>query len=139
MTNSNHPTPTHTGTGFGRVIVATYGVFAISAFARAAYQLITDFHTAPMAYSLSGLAAAIYIVATIALARAGALARRIAAWAICIELIGVLAVGGWSVIAPNFFPSATVWSRFGSGYGYIPLILPLIGLWWLWRHRGHTT
>ena len=30
---------------------------------------------------------------------------------------------------------STVWSNFGSGYGYVPLILPFVGLWWLLASR----
>ena len=35
----------------------------------------------------------------------------------------------------ELFNEATVWSHFGQGYGYIPLILPFLGLFWLLRHR----
>src|SRR5699024_5626265 len=48
-------------TGPGRALTAVYGVFALSATARAGYQLIREFDVAPVAYSLSALAAVIYI------------------------------------------------------------------------------
>jgi hypothetical protein len=28
-----------------------------------------------------------------------------------------------------------VWSLFGRGYGFIPLLLPVLGLVWLYRRR----
>jgi hypothetical protein len=31
-----------------------------------------------------------------------------------------------------------VWSGFGAGYGYVPLVLPFLGLWWLWHGRQVT-
>jgi hypothetical protein len=31
-------------------------------------------------------------------------------------------------------PDETVWSRFGAGYGYLPLALPVAALVWLRRH-----
>jgi len=31
-----------------------------------------------------------------------------------------------------------VWSGFGQGYGYVPLVLPFLGLLWLWR-TGRTS
>jgi len=31
------------------------------------------------------------------------------------------------------FPEASVWSDFGIGYGWVPLVLPLVGLWWILR------
>ena len=50
------------------------------------------------------------------------------------ELVGVLAVGALSYAVPAAFPDKTVWSHFGSGYGFVPLVLPVLGLWWLRRH-----
>ena len=35
------------------------------------------------------------------------------------------------------FPDKTVWSHFGSGYGYVPLVLPVLGLLWLRANRRH--
>jgi len=121
-----------TSRGFGRVLIVVYGVFAVSAFARASVQILRDFSEAPIAYSLSAFAAAVYIVATIALARD---ARRTATVAVLIELVGVLAVGLLSLVDSVDFPRATVWSEFGQGYGYVPLILPMVGLWWIWHTR----
>ncbi|WP_432829441.1 hypothetical protein [Dactylosporangium sp. CA-092794] len=119
--------------GPGRVLVAVYGVFALSAGARASVQIATKFREAPLAYSLSALAAAVYIVATVALARSTARSRRIAFAAVGFELVGVLAVGTASLADAAAFPDATVWSDFGQGYGYVPLVLPFVGLFWLWR------
>ncbi|MBD5788016.1 hypothetical protein IF650_17810 [Cellulosimicrobium terreum] len=129
------PRGRRTGTGFGRVLVAVYGIFALAATARAGVQLLRDWHEAPLAYALSALAAAVYVVATVALALGGPRARRVAWAAVGVELVGVLAVGTFSLVDPEAFPRATVWSDFGSGYGYVPLVLPFVGLWWLWRTR----
>lgn len=122
-----------TGRGFGRVLVVVYAVFAVAATARSAVQIATRFDQAPVAYTLSAVAAVIYIVATIALARGDRTSRRVATIAITIELVGVLTVGVLSLIVPSDFPAASVWSTFGSGYLFIPLVLPLVGLWWLRR------
>ncbi len=125
--------PAPTGAGFGRVLVAVYGIFAIAATSRSAVQLATKFGEAPLAYLLSALAAIVYIVATVALARGDLTSRRLATIAISTELVGVLIVGTVGVLAPDAFRETTVWSGFGSGYGFVPLVLPLVGLWWL-RH-----
>jgi hypothetical protein len=119
-----------TAGGPGRVLVAVYGVFALAAGARAAVQLSTRFADAPVAYLLSALAAAVYVVATVALARGG---RRTALVAISIELVGVLVVGTLSLLDPAAFPDETVWSAYGRGYLFIPLVLPVLGLLWLRR------
>lgn len=119
--------------GPGRALLLVYGVFALSASVRAGFQLATKFADAPLAYLLSALAAAIYVVATVALARGGETARRVALVACTIELVGVLAVGALSYAQPDDFPDATVWSHFGQGYGFIPVVLPVLGLIWLVR------
>ena len=132
-------TGTSTNSGAGRVLVAVYGVFALAATARASVQLLTRFGEAPLAYLLSALAALIYIVATITLARGTRASRRLAFVAILIELVGVLIVGTLSVVDPEAFPRATVWSVYGIGYGFVPLVLPILGLAWLWHTRPTTS
>jgi hypothetical protein len=122
-------------TGLGRVLLFVYGIFALSASARAGVQIATHFGEAPLAYLLSALAGVVYIAATVGLAVGGTRGRGIALTSCSIELLGVLIVGILSVADRVAFPDDTVWSRFGSGYGYVPLVLPFIGLWWLWRHR----
>jgi len=122
-------------TGPGRVILALYVVFVIGSTSRAAAQILTRFDQAPLAYTLSAVAAAIYIVATVSLAVPGERAWRVSVLAISVELVGVLTVGTWSVVAPERFADASVWSHYGQGYLFIPLLLPVIGLWWLARSR----
>src|SRR5579862_4762517 len=70
--------PASTRTGPGRLLVAVYALFALSATARAAVQIATEFSHAPVAYVLSAFAAAFYIVATVTLAVGNPAARRIA-------------------------------------------------------------
>ena len=118
----------HRTTGLGRVLVALYAVFAVAAVSRAAVQIATQFAEAPLAYALSALAGVVYVVATLGLARTGARWRR-AAWAACsVELLGVLTVGTLSLADSRAFPDATVWSGYGRGYGFVPLVLPVLGL-----------
>jgi hypothetical protein len=123
-----------TAHGPGRVLVAVYGVFALAAGARAAVQLSTRFAEAPVAYLLSALAAVVYVVATVALARRG---RRVAMVAITVELVGVLVVGTLSLVDRAAFPDETVWSAYGRGYLFIPLVLPVVGLLYL-RRQART-
>ncbi|RJU01548.1 hypothetical protein D6T65_08280 [Arthrobacter frigidicola] len=121
--------------GPGRLLIAVYGIFALAASARAAFQIATKFSEAPLAYLLTACAAAVYVLATVSLARPGARWFRISVAAVSVELIGVLAVGSFSLLDPQAFPADTVWSAFGQGYGYVPLILPVLGLAWLYRNR----
>lgn len=130
------PGSRHPGRGPGIVLVSVYALFALAATGRATYQIIDDFEKAPIAYLLSALAAVIYLVATVALARGDRTSARVARVAISIELVGVLVVGLVSYLVPSEFPDKTVWSHFGSGYGYVPLLLPVLGLLWLRRTRA---
>jgi hypothetical protein len=118
--------------GLGRILVFVYGLFALSATARALVQLATQASTAPVAYTLSLFSGIVYIVATWALATER---RRVALVTICVELTGVLVIGTLS--HPDDLDRASVWSDYGNGYGFVPLVLPLLGLWWLWR-IGHA-
>lgn len=126
-----------TSRGFGRLLVFVYGIFALAATGRSSLQLATKAADAPLAYTLSAFAAVIYVVATYALATGR---RRLALVAVGIELAGVLSVGLASLLLPQDFKDATVWSDFGAGYGLVPLVLPFAGLWWLLRgSRGDAS
>jgi hypothetical protein len=127
------PRPDSTRTGPGRVLIAIYALFALSATARALVQIATKFGDAPVAYVLSAFAAVVYIIATVTLAKGSPTARRIAVISCSVEFIGVLVVGTWSLADKATFPDATVWSGYGSGYGFVPLVLPVFGLLWLRR------
>jgi hypothetical protein len=122
-------------TGPGRLLIAVYAVFAISATARAGYQILTKFSEAPLAYLLSAFAAVVYLVATVSLAKSGRTWFKVSVAAVLLELVGVLVVGALSVFDSVNFPHETVWSLFGRGYAFIPLLLPILGLIWLYRRR----
>jgi len=120
--------------GIHRTVVALYAVLSAAAVGRSSYQILTKFDEAPLAYSLSGVAAAVYVLATVAVAMSARSAMRtVALVAVAFELVGVLGVGTLSLVRPELFPEATVWSHFGAGYVFIPLVLPIVGLWWLSR------
>ncbi|CAN5369109.1 membrane protein [soil metagenome] len=116
-----------------------YGVFALSASARAGYQIATKLAEAPLAYGLSAFSAVVYILATVALAKGGGRWRPVAWSAVLVELVGVLVVGSVSLLDAADFPAKTVWSAYGQGYGYVPLVLPFLGLAWLWHTRSRST
>jgi hypothetical protein len=120
-----------TNKGPGLILVCVYGLFALAAGARASVQIATKFSEAPLAYLLSALAAVVYLIATVGMARSTSASRRVAVASCSFELAGVLIVGTASLIDRDAFPDATVWSTFGIGYGFVPLVLPILGLLWL--------
>jgi hypothetical protein len=142
MTASTSPSA-RPASGAGRVLVVVYAILALAATGRSFYQIVSKFDEAPVAYSLSALAAVVYIVATVALVVPGETSRRVAIATIGFELVGVLVVGVLSLAVPELFGHASVWSYFGMGYLFIPLVLPILGLLWLTRRgrgarAGHT-
>ncbi len=122
--------------GPGRLLVAVYAIFALAACSRAIVQLATRFDEAPLAYLLSLVSGVVYVIATLALARPGPGWRRVALVTCTFELVGVLAIGLLTLVDDGDFPDETVWSNFGQGYLFIPLVLPVIGLYWLRRTAG---
>ncbi|WP_405391913.1 hypothetical protein OG596_31195 [Streptomyces sp. NBC_01102] len=124
------------GSGPGRVLVWFYGVFTVAAASRSTVEMIMDFGKAPLAYVLSAAAALVYGFITYSLVRGGEKARRAALVCCAAELAGVLVVGAWTLAEPSAFPDATVWSDFGMGYLFIPVILPVTGMIWLRRARS---
>jgi hypothetical protein len=133
------PTRSRRISGIGRVLVIVYAIMALGATGRSFVQIVEKFDAAPVAYTLSALSAVVYIVATLALVFAGTRRWYIVAWiAISFELVGVLVIGTLSVVLPELFQHPTVWSQYGIGYLFIPLVLPFFGIWWLVKHPPLT-
>lgn len=119
--------------GPGMLLVWLYGVMVVGAVSRSAVQISTEFDKAPLAYSLSAVAGLVYGFITYSLVRGGETARRAALVCCGLELAGVLTVGTWTLVEPSAFPDATVWSDYGMGYLFIPVLLPLSAMYWLRR------
>lgn len=128
----------HRRSGVGRVLIAVYAILALAATGRSFYQLISKFDQAPLAYTLSAVAAVVYILATVALIAPGRIWFRVAQVTIGFELAGVLVVGLLSALVPSLFAHPSVWSHFGVGYLFIPLVVPVLGLLWLSRHKDEV-
>ncbi|MEU9342223.1 hypothetical protein AB0D74_13515 [Streptomyces sp. NPDC048278] len=123
--------PKRLTSGPGTLLVWFYGVMVVGAVSRSAYQIATEFDRAPLAYSLSAVAGVVYAFITYTLVRGGETARRVAQVCCAAELAGVLIVGTWTLVDSSAFPDATVWSDYGMGYVFIPVLLPVSALYWL--------
>jgi hypothetical protein len=117
------------------VLLAVYALFILASGSRAIVQLATKFHHAPVAYVLSLVAALTYVAGWFAIRRAAHGRPEFARVMLWVELGGVVVIGTLSLVVPDWFPDASVWSDYGSGYGWVPAILPVAGLFWL--HRTH--
>ncbi|GGR47154.1 putative membrane protein YhdT [Nocardioides luteus] len=128
--------PAKTRSGPHLVLLTVYAVFVLAAGSRSLVQVATKFGEAPIAYSLSVVAAATYVAGWFAIRRAAAGSAGIAKVMLWVELAGVVVVGVLSLVVPSWFPDDSVWSKFGSGYGFVPALLPILGLLWLWKGRA---
>ncbi|MFF2506747.1 hypothetical protein ACFVTY_25705 [Streptomyces sp. NPDC058067] len=136
--NGSGAKPQKLTSGPGTLLVWLYGVMVVGAVSRSAVQISTDFGHAPLAYSLSALAGLVYGFITYSLVRGGETARRAALVCCAAELVGVLTVGTWTLVDPSAFPDATVWSDYGMGYLFIPVLLPVTAMFWLGKARRAT-
>lgn len=137
-TGSSSPTSSSTKHGAGRALVVIYAILAIGATSRVLFELATKFSTAPLPYTLSAVAAVVYVLITIALIKDTPGWRRVAVVAMAAELVGVLVVGTWSAFDGAAFPKSSVWFWYGRDYLLVPLVLPVWGLLFLWRTRRTT-
>jgi hypothetical protein len=134
--------------GVGRVLIIVYAILAIGATSRAIYQIAAFYSRYPAArlpITLSALSGVIYILATVALLARGRAWYRVAWITISFELVGVLVIGTLSLVLPSIFAGpasvpdvahGTVWSSYGVGYLFIPLVLPVLGMLWLRSRRA---
>lgn len=130
MTGAGHLNP------IARIsLIVAYAVLALAALGRSSFEITTKFGDAPMPYTVSAISAVLYTVITFALWRGK---NRLALIGSSIELVGVLTAGALGYIEPTWWPDHTVWTGFGSGYGWLPLLLPMLALWALIRARRST-
>jgi hypothetical protein len=114
--------------------MACYALFILASGSRAIVQIATKFSDAPVAYVLSAVAACTYVAGFVAIRRASRGRPSFARVMLWVELSGVVIIGTLSLVVPSWFPDASVWSNYGQGYGWVPAILPILGL--LWLHRS---
>jgi len=113
-------------------LILAYAILGLAATGRSVVQIGTKFDQAPLPYALSGASAVLYVAIALALWRGW---RTLAVVGTIVELIGVIVVGALGFVAPELWPDATVWTGFGSGYGWVPLVLPMLALTLLIRAR----
>ena len=113
-------------------LIVAYAVLALAALGRSSFQISTKFADAPLAYSISAVSAVLYAVIAVALWRG---ANGLALMGTSAELAGVTVVGTLGYVESSWWPDETVWTGYGSAYGWVPLLLPLLALWALVRTR----
>ena len=120
------------------VLIVVYSILGLAAAGRATVQIMESFAEAPLAYTLSAVSAALYVLIAVALWRGW---ETVALVGSSVELAGVLVVGTLGIVDSDLWPDETVWTGYGSGYGWVPVLLPLAALYFLikGRQRRATT
>jgi hypothetical protein len=113
-------------------LTAVYALWAVAALSRALYQYLVRQPETLAPTHISAFVGALYVVILVGLHRRSPRAWYTTLALLVVELGGVLVVGAIDIIWRPF-AYATVWSGFGAGYLYIPLALPIVGLWWMLR------
>ena len=116
-------------------LILAYAILALAAIGRSTYQIATKFGDAPLAYSVSALSAVLYLLIAIALWKGK---ERLALIGTSVELAGVIIVGTLGYVESSWWPDETVWTGYGSAYGWVPLVLPVLALLALLRSRRST-
>ena len=114
--------------------VALYGFWAVAVLSRAISQYINR-PTVALPTHLSLVAGLIYLVSTYWAWKGDIRRVRYGLW---VEIVGIMLVSMGESYAP--MPYASAWSHFGSGYLWLPLLLPIGGVILSFRqtHTGVT-
>jgi hypothetical protein len=118
------------------VLAFFYGLWAFSALGRSSYEyLLKNPRPANLVPAhLSTFVGLLYIFIIVGLRRRSPRAWWVTLALLSVELAGVLIVGTLDVVW-RAFPYATVWSQYGRGYFFMPLLLPFVGLAYMLRQE----
>lgn len=120
----------HVDRGGTDVLIVVYGLWAVAALGRAIYQYMFRHTSNLVPTHLSAVAGGFYLLIILGLRRQTPAMWYVTIALLSLELACVLAVGVIDAVW-HPFAYATVWSGFGAGYLFVPLILPIAGLWWM--------
>lgn len=118
--------------GLGRLVMAAFWLFGAWVTTNAVIDAL-HWDSGPIGPVVVALVAGIvYLVAALALTHNGRRMRRLGWAAVAVEALGPVLVGLLGMGVPALSDPRSPWGAFGADYWYIPLVLPVIGLVWLW-------
>lgn len=119
--------------GLGRIVMALFWFFGVITTIPAVVSLIRDQQDPLGPRLVAVLAGIVYLLAAIGITHNGHRMRLLAWGSMAAALVGPLVVGLLGLGMARSSPVVSAWADFGAFYWYFPLLLPLIGLVWLWR------
>lgn len=118
--------------GLGRLVMAAFWLFGAWVTINAVVDVL-HWNSGPIGPVLVALVAGlVYLLAALALTHNGRRMRMIGWASVSVEAIGPVLVGVLGVGVPQLSDPRSPWGAFGADYWYIPLVLPVVGLVWLW-------
>lgn len=118
--------------GLGRVVMVLFWAFGVWTTVMGVIDLL-HVGDGPLGSAIvSVLAGVVYLVAALGITHNGRRMRIIGWAAMVVCAVGPLLVGLLGLGIPELWATRSTWSAFGAHYSFIPLVLPVIGLVWLW-------
>ncbi|MDT3767568.1 hypothetical protein QS713_05760 [Gleimia hominis] len=118
--------------GLGRIVIVIFWLMAAWSLYDAFLFLMRN-PSVPLGPRLVGIAVAVgYVAAAAALTHNGKRMRILGWSAVGFELVGVLMTSLMELGIPQAQRQLGMWTSFGANYYFAPLIVPAIGLLWLW-------
>lgn len=119
--------------GLGRLVMALFWVFGVIVTLISVKNLAGDSEAPLGPRFVALLASAVYVIAAVGLTHNGRRMRVIAWASLVISLVGPLIVGVGALGLPSEYSlSFSPWAQFGTTYWGLPLVIPLVGMVWMW-------
>ncbi len=118
--------------GWGRLVVVAFWICGIVLVGAALIQLFEDPGSPKGPRFVTLFAGLVYLGAAVGLTHNGRRMRRIAWACTSVALAGPIIVGLAQVDATDSGLPWSPWNHFGLAVGFASILLPLIGLAWLW-------
>ena len=119
--------------GLGRVVMALFWVMAVVSVLSGTWYLIRESAVPIGPRLIAFLAGFVYLAVALGLTHNGRKMRLVAGGGLIISLVAPIIMGLLELGMPATLPSVpSPWANFGADYYYLPLILSVVGLVWMW-------
>ena len=119
--------------GLGRIVMLIFWLFGLFTTIPAVIYLIRETQMPIGPRLVAVLAGVTYLLVALGITHNGK-KMRIMAWAALVaSLVGPFVMGLFELGIEQVSAVPSAWARFGAYYWYVPLVLPVIGLVWMWR------
>ncbi len=119
--------------GLGRIVMLLFWIFGIFTTIPAIVYLIRETQVPIGPRIVAVLAGVTYLLVAVGITHNGKKMRLLAWSALIASLVGPFVMGLFELGMEQVSEVPSAWAQFGASYWYVPLLLPVIGLIWMWR------